>query len=78
MSNDDLVTVYVAHGQPEAEVIRGALEAEGITPELRGELGESIEQFADEGVGRIEIRVEESDREKAEDIIRAQQDGEES
>jgi hypothetical protein len=74
MPNDDLVTVYVAHGEPEAEVIRGALECEGISAELRGELGDSIEQFADEGIGKIEIRVAESDREKAEDIIQSQQE----
>lgn len=73
MPNDKLVTVYVAHGEPEAEVIRSALESEGILPELRGELGDSIEQFADEGVGKIEIRVLDTDAEKAGDIIRAQQ-----
>jgi len=69
MPSDKLVTVYVAHGEPEAEVIRSALETEGIFPELRGELGDSIEQFADEGVGKIEIRVLEDDAEKAREII---------
>jgi hypothetical protein len=69
MANEQLVTVYVAHGEPEAEVIRAALETEGIFPELVGELGDSIRQFADEGVGKIEIRVLASDVDRAHEII---------
>lgn len=72
MGNEPLVTVYVAHGEPEAEAIRAALETEGIFPELVGELGDSIRQFADEGVGRIEIRVLTSDAERAREIIASQ------
>jgi len=69
MGNEPLVTVYVAHGEPEAEVVRAALEAEGIFPELVGELGDSVEQFAEEGVGKIEIRVLASDEPRAREII---------
>jgi len=72
MDNEPLVTVHVAHGEPEAEVIRAALETEGIFPELVGEFGDSIEQFAEEGVGKIEIRVLVSEAEKAREIISTQ------
>lgn len=72
MADERLVTVYVAHGEPEAEVIRAALETENIFPELVGELGDSIRQFAEEGVGKIEIRVLGSDVERAQEVIRAQ------
>ena len=52
-----LVTVYTAVGQPEAEIIRGRLENEGIPAVLRYESIGNVYGITVDGLGQVEIQV---------------------
>jgi hypothetical protein len=52
-----LVTVYTAVGQPEAEIIRGRLEVEGIPAILRYESVGNVYGITVDGLGQVEIQV---------------------
>ena len=52
-----LITVYVASGQLEAEIIKGRLESEGIPAMLRYEAAGLIYGLTIDGLGQVEIQV---------------------
>ncbi len=52
-----LVTVYVAWGQPEAEIVKGRLESEGIPVVLRYESIGLVYGFTVNGLGKVEVKV---------------------
>jgi hypothetical protein len=52
-----LVTVYTAVGQPEAEIIRGRLQNEGIPAILRYESLGNVYGILIDGLGQVEIQV---------------------
>ena len=52
-----LVTVYVANGQPEAEIIKGRLESEGIPAILRYESAGFVYGLTVDGLGQVEVQV---------------------
>jgi hypothetical protein len=52
-----LVTVYSASSQPEAEIIKGRLENEGIPAMLRYESLGNIYGLTVDGLGQVEIQV---------------------
>ncbi len=52
-----MVTVYVARGQPEAEIIKGRLESEGIPALLRYESVGLVYGLTVNGLGRVEVKV---------------------
>ena len=52
-----LVTIYTAVGQPEAEIIRGRLENEGIPAILRYESIGNVYGITVDGLGQVEIQV---------------------
>ncbi len=52
-----MVTVYVAWGQPEAEIVKGRLESEGIPVVLRYESAGLVYGLTVDGLGRVEVRV---------------------
>ena len=64
MSDDELVTVLRVKDNNEAEVIKIALENEGIRCELGGE-----HQAGMTGVFDVEIMVKESDEDRARELI---------
>ncbi len=53
----EMVTVYVASGQLEAEVVRGRLESEGIPAVLRYESAGLVYGFTVNGLGKVEVQV---------------------
>ena len=57
MERHEMVTVYVAWGQPEAEIVRGRLECEGIPTVLRYESVGLVYGLTVNGLGKVEIRV---------------------
>ena len=57
MPNTDLTTVYVANGQPEAEIIKGRLETEGIPVMLRYESVGLIYGLTTDGLGQVKVQV---------------------
>jgi len=50
-------TIYVASGQPEAEIIRGRLECEGIPAMLKYESLGLVYGLTIDGLGQVEIQV---------------------
>ena len=52
-----LITVYVASGQPEAQIIKGRLEIEGIPAMLRYESAGIVYGLTIDGLGQVEVQV---------------------
>jgi hypothetical protein len=55
--NTELITVYIASGQPEAEIIKGHLENEGIPALLRYESAGLVYGLTIDGLGQVEVQV---------------------
>ena len=66
-----LVTVYVASGQPEAQIIKGRLECEGIPAMLRYESAGLVYGLTIDGLGQVEIQVPLSLAQHAKEILAA-------
>ena len=64
-----LTTVYVAVGQPEAEIIKGRLEVEGIPAMLRYESAGIVYGLTIDGLGQVEVQVPSSLAEEARQIL---------
>ncbi len=54
---DKLVTIYKAMGQPEAEIIKGRLEVEGILAIFKYESLGSVYGLTVNGLGQVEVQV---------------------
>jgi len=54
---DKLVTIYQAMGQPEAEIIRGRLEVEGILAIFKYESLGSVYGLTVNGLGQVKVQV---------------------
>ena len=65
----ELTTVYVANGQPEAEIIKGRLESEGIPAILRYEAAGFIYGLTIDGLGQVEVQVPSSLAQRAKQIL---------
>jgi hypothetical protein len=64
-----LTTVYVAIGQPVAEIIKGRLEADGIPAMLRYESAGLVYGLTVDGLGQVEVQVPSSLAEEARRIL---------
>jgi len=65
-----LTTVYVAAGQPEAEIIKGRLENEGIPAVLCYESAGLVYGIIVDGLGQVEVQVPSYLAEEARQILR--------
>ena len=70
-----LTTVHVANGQPEAQVIKGRLESEGIPTILRYESAGIVYGLTINGLGQVEIQVPSSLAQDAKEILAAGKGG---
>lgn len=61
--------VGVVHGQAEAEMLRGLLEAHGIEVWLSGESAGAAIGLAVGGLGRVELWVRETDLDQARQLF---------
>jgi hypothetical protein len=68
-AEDKLVTIYKACGQPEAEIVRGRLEIEGILALLKYESIGSVYGLTVDGLGQVEVQVPAKYAGKAREII---------
>lgn len=68
MNPDELTDVYTTHDANEAEIIKGALEAEGIKAEIEGE-----HQAGLTGALAVRLFVRAADAQKARQIIESHQ-----
>ena len=66
-----LITVYVAVGQPEAEIVKGHLESEGIPAVLRYESAGIVYGLTVDGLGQVEVQVPASLVEEARQVLDA-------
>jgi len=66
---NEFTTVYIANGQPEAQIIRGRLESEGIPAMLRYESAGLVYGLTIDGLGQVEIQVPSSLAQKAREIL---------
>ena len=66
---EKLVTVYKACGQPEAEIVRGRLEIEGILALLKYESIGSVYGLTVDGLGQVEVQVAAMFADRAREII---------
>ena len=64
-----LTTIYIAVGQPEAQIIKGRLESEGIPAVLRYESAGLIYGITIDGLGQVEVQVPTSLAEEARQIL---------
>jgi hypothetical protein len=71
-----LITVYVASGQPEAQIVKGRLETEGIPAMLRYESAGLVYGLTIDGLGQVEIQVPSSLAQRAKEILMAGERGE--
>ncbi|MGA3093859.1 MAG: DUF2007 domain-containing protein [Dehalococcoidales bacterium] len=71
---DRLVKVYTAHGEMEAQVIKGLLESCSIPSLMQGNAAMSMQPFVMDGMGEIKIMVTEAQADEARKIIEAQAD----
>lgn len=64
-----LTTVYIANGQPEAEIVKGRLEHEGIPAVLRYESAGIVYGLTIDGLGQVEVQVPSSLAQHAREIL---------
>jgi hypothetical protein len=74
-AEEKLVTVYRACGQPEAEIVRGRLEIEGILALLKYESIGSVYGLTVDGLGQVEVQVPAKFVDRAREIIGSTGDG---
>jgi len=66
---EELVEVYNAAGEVEAQIIKGLLESNGIPCLLKSLAAPSVHVFAVSGMGEVKVMVWESTAEKARRLI---------
>jgi hypothetical protein len=66
---DKFVTIYQAMGQPEAEIIRGRLEVEGILAIFKYESLGSVYGLTVNGLGQVKVQVPAKYADSAMEII---------
>ena len=69
---DKLITIYQAMGQPEAEIIKGRLEVEGILALLIYESIGTVYGLTVNGLGQVKVQVPAKYSDKALEIISAE------
>ena len=75
MSKDEeLVEVYRAKGEAEAQIIKGLLESRGIPCLLKSTAAPSVHAFAVDGLGEVRVMVWKSAAEGAKGLIRGNTD----
>ena len=70
--SDELVEVYKAAGEAEAQIIKGLLESYGIPCLLKSLAAPSVHVFTVNGMGEVKVMVWESMAEKARGLIRGE------
>jgi len=68
--NKQMVEVYQARGEAEAQIIKGLLESYGVPCFLKSQAAPSVHTFTVNGMGEFKVMVRESMAEKARRLIR--------
>jgi putative signal transducing protein len=67
--------VFVANGRLEAQQVQSFLAAEGISSTFRGESLSLTHGLSLDGLGRVEVMVDEADAERARELLASAQSG---
>jgi len=70
--NNDLVEVYVAKGEVEAEIIKGLLETYGIPCLFKPYASFSASVLVTDGTGQIRILVRPEDEKDARELLKGE------
>lgn len=73
-NNKEMVEVYTATGEIEAQVIKSLLESYGIPCLLKSNAAPSVHMFVVNGMGEVKIIVWKSMAEKARSLIEGKDD----
>ncbi|MFH1003203.1 MAG: DUF2007 domain-containing protein [Chloroflexota bacterium] len=68
----EVVPVYRARGEMEAQVIKGLLESRGIACFLKSLAAPSVHVFTVDGLGQVEVMVPRSMAAQARELIEAE------
>ena len=71
--NEELIEVYKAAGELEAQVIKGLLESYGIPCFLKSHAAPSVHMFAVDGMGEVKVMVRQSGAEEAKELIKREE-----
>ena len=71
---EKLVEIYLAHGEAEANIIKGLLESYDIPCLLKSLAAPSVHAFAIDGLGEVRVMVRESDAGDARNLVREDND----
>jgi putative signal transducing protein len=74
--NDPRRCVFVANGQVHAQQVQSFLEAEGIETVLRAESLSKTHGLTLDGLGSVEVLVEQADEERARSLLASAEAGE--
>jgi hypothetical protein len=69
--NIELVEVWTAHGEMNAQLIRSVLEGDGIESMIQGESVRLTHGITVDGLAEVRILVRKSDEERAREVIAA-------
>ena len=70
--SEELVEVYKAAGEAEAQIIKGLLESGGIPCLLKSLAAPSVHVFTVDGMGEVKVMVWESTAEEAKRLIKGE------
>ena len=71
--SQELIEVYKAAGELEAQVIKGLLESYGIPCFLKSHAAPSVHMFAVDGMGEVKVMVRQSGAEEAKKLIKREE-----
>ena len=72
--NTEMVAVYKATSEMEAQVIRGMLESYGIPSLLKSHAAPSVHMFTVDGMGEVNVMVMSSMADRARELILSDKD----
>ena len=69
---EELVEVYTAKGEAEAQIIKGLLESHGIPCLFKSQAAPSVHVFTIDGMGEVRVMVWESMAQRAKELVRGE------
>jgi hypothetical protein len=72
--NNELVEVYIARGEAEANIIKGVLDSYGIPSLLKAQASPSVHVFTVDGMGQVAILVRVEDADDARELVKGEQE----
>jgi len=66
----DLVSVYTANSETEANIIKSVLEGDGIESVFSSDAARSVHPFTINGLGKVKVMVNKKDAERAKELVK--------